>query len=68
MTKLDFSNINKKSANSFHQQRNQIKKVLRGDNVPCDTCNQPLALLSSTQEEAHIGCKKSCTMINMEID
>jgi len=68
MTKLDFSSINKNSANSFHQQRNQIKKVLRGDKVLCDTCNQPLALLSSTKEEARIGCNKNCTTINMEIE
>ncbi len=68
MTKLDFSNINKKSADSFHQQRNQIKKVLRGDTVLCEQCNQPLALISSTKDQALIGCQKSCTAIDMEID
>lgn len=68
MTKLDFSNINKKSADSFHQQRNQIKKVLHGDTVLCEQCNKSLALISSTKEQAIIGCKKGCTSIDMEID
>jgi len=68
MTQLDFSGINKKFANSFHQQRNQIKKVLRGDTVLCDQCNQPITLISSSKEQAFNGCKKGCTAIEMEID
>lgn len=68
MTKLDFSVLNKASANSFNQQRNQIKKVLRGDKVQCEQCNQSLMLVSTTTEQAIISCKKGCTKIDMEID
>lgn len=68
MTKLDFSALNKHSSNSFHQQRNQIKKVLRGDSVLCEQCKQPLILIASDKEQAQIGCEKQCTVINMDID
>jgi hypothetical protein len=67
MTKLDFSAFNKNAANSFNQQRNQIKKVLRGDNVLCEHCKQPLALIASDKAHAQIGCIKSCTIINMDL-
>jgi len=68
MTKLDFSAFNKNASNSFHQQRNQIKKVLRGDTVLCEHCNKPLALIASDKEHAQIGCTKGCTLINMDLD
>ena len=68
MTKIDFSALNKSASNSFHHQRNQIKKVLRGDVVLCEQCKQPLTLIASDKEQAKIGCSKGCTAINMDID
>lgn len=66
MTKLDFSALNKNASTSFHQQRNLIKKVFKGDKVSCPTCNQPITMLNSNKEQVHIGCKKGCTAINMD--
>lgn len=68
MTNIDFSSLNKNASNSFNHQRNQIKKVLRGDSVLCEQCKQPLTLIASDKAQAQIGCVKQCTLINMDID
>jgi hypothetical protein len=68
MPKLDFSALNKQAANSFHQQRNLIKKVCRGDKVLCSHCQQPLVLKPPSNKVALISCTKGCTSIELEID
>lgn len=68
MTKLDFSFINKEAAASFNQQRNLIKKVLKGQKVLCEQCNQPVLMTSSDKEQVSIGCSKGCTNIDMDKD
>lgn len=66
MSNIDFSTLTKNANNSFHQQRNQIKKVLRGDKVKCHQCQQLISLINSDNEQAQIGCNKGCTLINMD--
>lgn len=70
MTKLDFSAINKTSAQSFHSQKNLIKKIGRGETVLCSTCQQPLRLVTAQQGKPDlkpgISCAKGCTEIELE--
>jgi len=66
MTKLDFSSFNKNAAASFHQQRNLIKQVLKGQSVLCKQCNHPITVTHSDKEQLGIGCTKGCTSITMD--
>ncbi|NRA83033.1 MAG: hypothetical protein HRU22_04415 [Gammaproteobacteria bacterium] len=70
MTKLDFSAINKSSAQSFHSHKNIIKKIGRGETVLCSTCQQPLTLITAQKGQPNlipgIRCKKGCTNIELE--
>ncbi|WP_407644829.1 hypothetical protein [Flocculibacter collagenilyticus] len=67
--KLDFSTINKKTADSFHQQKALIKKVLAGKKVLCPTCKQALHLLPPEKHaQAGIACPKQCTLILLEME
>jgi len=68
MPKLDFSALNKQAANSFHQQRNLIKQVCRGDKVLCPDCQQLLTLMPSDNKVINIKCAKGCTAIELELD
>ncbi|WP_354624645.1 hypothetical protein [Psychromonas sp. MME2] len=69
MTKLDFSVINKATADSFNRQRNLIKKLAKGELVLCDKCNSPLVLnVSSVLHDTGITCSKGCTNIELEVE
>ncbi|MEH6453622.1 MAG: hypothetical protein V7782_11350 [Psychromonas sp.] len=68
MTKLDFSLINKTSANSFNEQRNTIKKIAKGDTVLCSSCKKPLKLSVSSEGKTGLRCEKGCTDIDLELE
>jgi len=68
MSKLDFSSINKSSAKSFNQQKNMIKKIGKGHTVLCATCQQPLQLSVSSENETGVKCAKGCTSITLEVE
>lgn len=68
MTKLDFSQINKSSAQSFHKQKNLIKKIGKGQTVLCSVCQKPLKLTVATDAETGIVCETGCTKIDLELE
>ncbi|MEC6822719.1 hypothetical protein VXS02_04635 [Photobacterium piscicola] len=65
--KLDFSQLNKQTKQSFIDQHAVIKKVMHGKVVVCEQCRQPLILITPEQSERPgIGCSKGCTFISLE--
>lgn len=62
---MDFSSLNKLSANTFNKQKAMIKNVLAGKPVKCPTCQQPV-LLSSADEQLSLKCAKGCTDILLD--
>lgn len=68
MIKIDFSQINKSTADSFNQQRNIIKRLAKGQTVLCEQCKQPLTLKVTNEGESGVWCAKGCTQINLELD
>ena len=68
MTKLDFSQINKTATKSFNEQRNLIKRIGKGETVLCASCQQPLTLSVSMEQEPGVNCQKGCTSITLELD
>lgn len=68
MTKLDFSAINKSSAKSFNEQKNMIKKIGKRQTVLCLTCQKPLHLSVSSENETGVSCLQGCTQINLEVE
>jgi hypothetical protein len=68
MTKLDFSAVNNAATRSFNEQRNLIKRIGKGETVLCASCQQPLTLSVSTEQEPGVNCQKGCTSITLELD
>jgi len=68
MTKIDFSTLNKKAANSFHAQKRMLKKVMAGETVNCEHCQQRLKLIPAKDGIAYVNCAKGCTNIELELD
>lgn len=67
MAKLDFSALNKQRADSFQQQRQLIKRVLRGERVVCQECQQSLSVVTTELEaENLIKCVRGCTSILLQ--
>lgn len=66
---MDFSNLTKKSSNSFHKQRNLLKQLAQGKTVKCETCNTSLTLDLATSETGKgvVTCKQGCTDIVLEL-
>ena len=67
MTKLDFSALNKNAADSYHQQRNLIKKVCKGELINCQHCQLIISLIPAQDGIAFIRCNKGCTNIELEL-
>lgn len=67
-----FAELQKKSKNSFAEQRQLLKKVISGQTVLCSICQQPLFLMTPeknstvNKENSGIGCKKGCTTILLD--
>lgn len=63
-----FSSLQKASKESFFQQKKIIKKVLAGQAVLCEQCQQPLCFFTSDVKEAQgIRCQQGCTKIQLDI-
>jgi hypothetical protein len=74
--KLDFSQINGPAEKSFNDQKNLIKRVLKGSPSQCPSCQQTLKLqlppakkqpLNPTDKAAGIYCPKGCTDIELDM-
>ena len=68
MAKLDFTPLNKAAAKSFNDQRNLIKRIGRGETVPCQVCQQVLTLSVLSNARPGVSCKNGCTDINLELE
>ena len=72
MTKMDFSNINKTTTQSYNEQKNMIKRVFKGQSVLCSNCNQTLLLKLPVPKQpaslSGIYCKKGCTDIELDME
>ncbi|MCL1048557.1 hypothetical protein L2755_02765 [Shewanella abyssi] len=72
MAKMDFSVINDTTAKSFHEQKNLIKRVFKGNTVLCQTCKQALEMKlpvkGRDETVAGIRCKKGCTDIELDME
>ena len=65
--KASFSQLEKNSSTSFHQQKNIIKKLLLGKAVNCSECGQPLNIQTQgKQGEPGVKCAKGCTNIALD--
>ncbi len=66
---MDFSGLNKKASNSFHQHRTMLKQLAQGKTLKCEHCNGVLTLNLATSEPGKgvIQCKQGCTDIELEI-
>jgi hypothetical protein len=59
--------FNKLTSDSFHQQKNFIKKVLAGRITQCPQCKQNLTIhMSHKDEPSTIRCQKKCTDIELD--
>ena len=62
-----FAALQKKSKNSFGNQRQLMKKVMAGQEVLCEKCQQPLKLFTPGGESVSgIRCQKGCTDIQLD--
>ncbi|MCT8987198.1 hypothetical protein [Shewanella phaeophyticola] len=74
--KLDFSAVNGSTLASFNQQKNLIKRMLKGNSATCADCNKPLTLqLPPNSKNAKpaakapgIYCAKGCTDIELDME
>ncbi|WP_196492505.1 hypothetical protein [Psychrosphaera haliotis] len=64
---MDFSDLNKATANSFNKQKAIIKKVLAGQSVYCPSCKQ-LLVLKPSEKTLKVECLKGCTDIQLETE
>jgi len=66
---MDFSGLNKKASDSFHQQRNMLKKLAQGKTLKCEKCANILTLDLATSEPGKgvVKCKQGCTDIALEL-
>lgn len=67
---INFSGKNKASTKTFHDQRNIIKNICRGQTVLCLTCQKPLKLITPSKKQTDIKpgvrCDKGCTDIELD--
>ena len=75
--KIDFSQINEPAEKSFNDQKNLIKRVLKGNPSQCPSCKQTLKLqlpptkkqaMKPTDKAAGIYCPKGCTDIELDME
>lgn len=62
---MDFSGINKASADSFNQQKNMIKQVLAGKTVRCQKCGKPLKV-EPIEAGLHLFCALGCCDVKLD--
>jgi len=62
-----FNSLTKSTAKSFGQQKALIKKVMAGQRVCCENCQQELKLLLPEDGKATgIFCQNGCTDIALD--
>ena len=66
-----FAALQKASKESFFNQKNMVKQVIAGKTVKCETCKQPLALVTPKKDNSGdqvggIRCMKGCTDIQLD--
>jgi len=67
-----FADLQKKSKNSFANQKQLMKKVMAGKKILCTSCQQPLFLIPPKNnvpenfEHSGIRCEKGCTDIQLD--
>jgi hypothetical protein len=69
MDTQDFSELNRRSATSFHEQKQLIKNLLAGHMVLCRHCGQQLQAQLPVAGENSVGyirCNRGCTDIELE--
>ena len=74
--KLDFSVVNGTTLESFNQQKNLIKRMLKGNSAICAECNKPLTLklppntknAKPAEKAPAIYCAKGCTDIELDME
>ncbi|MDO6617683.1 MULTISPECIES: hypothetical protein [Shewanella] len=74
--KLDFSAVNGTTQESFNQQKNLIKRMLKGNSAECSECKKPLTLqlppntkkAKPTDKAPGIYCAKGCTDIELDME
>ena len=66
---MDFRALQSKQKDAFNEYRALVKKVLKGGQVNCKTCNKPLvAQIIVVQKKIQIKCQKGCTDLLLDID
>jgi hypothetical protein len=66
---MDFRALQSKQKEAFNEHRALVKKVLKGRQVNCKTCNKPLvAQVIVDQKKIEIKCQKGCTDLLLDID
>jgi ATP sulfurylase len=64
-----FKALQKKTSDSFHQQKKLIKNIMLGKNVYCRQCQEILQVKFTKEATiAHVCCTKGCTDIELELD
>ncbi|QYJ77840.1 hypothetical protein [Shewanella acanthi] len=67
-----FGVLNKSTAASFNEQKNLIKRVLKGQAAQCPSCKQSLKVILPEQVKAEqlagIYCAKGCTDIELDME
>lgn len=71
MNNIDISQFNrltKQSAQSFHQQKKLIAKLMRGEEVRCEVCKQHIIMKpADNTRPLHMVCAKGCTDIELDM-
>lgn len=68
--KAQFTQLTKKSAKSFNDQKALIKRLLLGKPAKCSECGQPLKLAevaTTSAQTVEISCNKGCTDIQLDL-
>ncbi|QIR14095.1 hypothetical protein [Shewanella aestuarii] len=74
--KLDFSAVNDTTLASFNQQKNLIKRMMKGNTAECSECKKPLTLVlpangknaKASDKLPGIYCAKGCTDIELDME
>ena len=62
-----FASLQKNSKQSFAKQKQIIKKVMAGQTVLCQKCQQPLNFITPEfDENPGVRCKKLCTDLKLD--
>lgn len=63
-----FKRLSKQSAQSFHQQKKLITKLMRGEAVKCEVCQQNIAIIPASKDQPlKLQCEKKCTDLELDI-